>query len=313
VNSALRRLALASLVANVAIVVTGGAVRLTGSGLGCPTWPRCTDASYTATREMGLHGAIEFGNRVLSIVVGLAAVAVVLAVLRSRQTTSARRDLLPYAVGVLALVLVQGVIGGISVRVHLDPWVIGAHFLFSMALLALGYTLWRRTRPSATATAVPGPLRTLARLVAAVSFLVLAAGTVVTGSGPHSGDPAAGRNNVDPETATQIHTDLVFLLLGLSVALWFGLRAVGARRPAVRAAAVLVAVEVGQGAIGFVQYFTNLPVLVVGLHMLGACLVWLATLAAVAAVSPRPGRVPPAPRGGPSPAPAEPVIEMRVA
>jgi cytochrome c oxidase assembly protein subunit 15 len=281
---ALRRLALASLVANVAIVVTGGAVRLTGSGMGCPTWPRCTDASYTATGEMGIHGAIEFGNRMLSIAVGLIAVAVVLAVLRGRPV---RRDLLPYAVGVLGLVIVQGIVGGISVRVHLDPWVVGAHFLLSMLLLNLGYTLWHRTTPRSPAP-VPAPLRTLTRLLTAVSFLVLAAGTIVTGSGPHSGDPEAGRNGLDPETVAQIHADLVFLLLGMSLALWFALRAAAAPPHVVRAATILIAVELGQGVVGFVQYFTNLPVLAVALHMLGACLVWLATLAALAAIGPTP-------------------------
>jgi cytochrome c oxidase assembly protein subunit 15 len=283
VNSLLRRLALASLIANVAIVVTGGAVRLTGSGMGCPTWPRCTDASYTVTGEMGVHGAIEFGNRLLSIAVGLIAVALVLVVWRAR-----RRDLLGYAVGVLGLIVVQGVVGGISVRVHLDPWVVSAHFLLSMLLLGLGYTLWHRSTPLSTPSAVPAPLRTLTRVLTAVSFVVLVAGTVVTGSGPHSGDPEAGRTGLDPETVSQVHADLVFLLLGLSVALWFALRAVGAPRHVVRAAAVLIAVELSQGLVGFVQYFSNLPELLVGLHMLGACLVWLATLATLTAVGPAP-------------------------
>jgi cytochrome c oxidase assembly protein subunit 15 len=220
----------------------------------------------------------------LSIAVGLIAVAVVLAVLRARPV---RRDLLPYAAGVLGLVIVQGIVGGISVRVHLDPWVVGAHFLLSMLLLNLGYTLWHRCAPRAPAP-VPTPLRTLTRLLTAVSFVVLAAGTVVTGSGPHSGDPEAGRTGLDPETVAQVHADLVFLLLGLSVALWFALRAAGAPRHVVRAAAILVWVEFGQGAVGIFQYVTNLPVLAVALHMLGACLVWLATLATLAAVGPTP-------------------------
>ncbi|HEU5110111.1 MAG TPA: COX15/CtaA family protein, partial [Micromonosporaceae bacterium] len=204
----LRRLALTSLIANVAIVVTGGAVRLTGSGMGCPTWPRCTDASYTATREMGVHGAIEFGNRLLSIAVGLIAVALVLVAWRARRRGPSA--LLGYAAAVLALVVAQGVVGGISVRVHLDPWVVGAHFLLSMVLLALGYALWRRSAeasapvadPSVPPSAVPGPLRSLTWVLAAASFLVLVAGTVVTGGGPHSGDPEAGRNGLDPETVS---------------------------------------------------------------------------------------------------------------
>jgi cytochrome c oxidase assembly protein subunit 15 len=288
-RATVRRLTLASLVANVVIVVTGGAVRLTGSGLGCPTWPRCTDESYVASPEMGVYGAIEFGNRVVSVVVGLIAVAVVLAVAYGRPRRDARRRaLLPPAAGVLALVIVQGVIGGISVRVHLNPWVVAAHFLLSMVLLAVGYTLWRRAvdRPAAT---VPAPLRTLTRLLTAVSFLVLAAGTVVTGSGPHSGDADAGRTGLDPQTVSQLHADAVFLLLGLSVALWLALRAAAAPSHAVRAAGTLVLVELAQGVVGFVQYFTNLPVLAVGLHMLGACLVWLSTLAVLASVGGRPG------------------------
>lgn len=277
-GTTVRRLTLASLVANVIIVVTGGAVRLTGSGLGCPTWPRCTDESYVATAEMGLHGAVEYGNRLISIVVGIIAVAVVVAIAASRDLGPRRTRLLRPALWVLGLVVVQGLIGGLSVRVHLNPWVVATHFLLSMVLLALGYLLWRRAAERPVAT-VPPPLATLARVLTAVSFLVLTVGTVVTGSGPHSGDPEAGRTGLDPDTMSQIHADTVFLLIGLSVALWFALRAVGAARHAVRAAGVLVLTEFAQGVVGFVQYFTNLPALAVGLHMLGSCLVWLATLA----------------------------------
>ena len=227
------RLTLASLVANVVIVVTGGAVRLTGSGLGCPTWPGCTDDSYVATAEMGVYGAIEFGNRLVSIVVGAIAVAVVLAVAYGlRWHPRMRRHLLRPALGVLGLVLLQGLIGGISVRVHLNPWVVAAHFLLSMVLLAVAHTLWRRAAWFAAGgpavQACPAPVRSLAGLLTGVSFVVLALGAVVTGSGPHSGDADAGRTGLDPEMISQVHVDAVFLLLGLSVALWFTLRAVGA-------------------------------------------------------------------------------------
>ncbi|MFC8617593.1 heme A synthase [Micromonospora purpureochromogenes] len=272
----LRRLAYASIVANVAIVVTGGAVRLTASGLGCPTWPRCTDESYHTTAEMGVHGVIEFGNRLLTFGVGLIALATVLAVLAYRPR---RKGLLGLAVAVFLGIPAQAVIGGITVLTNLNPWVVGLHFLASMAVIAAAYALWRRIKdPDGPAVAVvPGPLRTLAALTTLVSVAVLVVGTWVTGSGPHAGDGGAARNGLDPEQISQVHADAVFLLLGLSVALIFAFRAVGAAGPA-RAAVVLVAVELGQGVIGFVQYFTDLPAFLVGAHMLGSCLVLLATL-----------------------------------
>ncbi|MFG1846005.1 COX15/CtaA family protein [Micromonospora carbonacea] len=273
----LRRLALASIIANVAIVVTGGAVRLTASGLGCPTWPRCTDASYTTTQEMGVHGVIEFGNRLLTFAVGLIALAVVVGVLLHGAR---RRELLPLAVAVLFGIPLQAVIGGITVLTNLNPWVVGLHFLASMVVIAAAYALWRRVgEPDGPATpTVPGPLRALALVTTVVSAAVLVIGTWVTGSGPHAGDHGAARNGLDPEAISQVHADGVFLLVGLSVALVFAFRAVGARR-AERAAVALVAVELGQGVIGFVQYFTHLPAVLVGAHMLGSCLVLLATLA----------------------------------
>ena len=278
-----RRLALASLVANVVIVITGGAVRLTGSGLGCPSWPKCTDASYVATRAMGLHGAIEFGNRMLGGVVGLVAVAVLVA---AWGTTHRRLAAL-----VLAGVATQGVLGGITVRTGLNPWTVAAHFLLSMAVIAAAHALWVRTRrvdhgqardnSDTTMARLPminaqRAIRQLAGVLTGTAAVVLTLGTVVTGSGPHAGDPGTPRMGFDLTTVAQLHADAVFLFVGLSVAFWFALRAVGAPT---RAVAVLVGVELAQGAIGFVQYFAHLPVLAVGLHLVGACAVWLATLA----------------------------------
>ncbi|MEU7845490.1 COX15/CtaA family protein [Micromonospora sp. NPDC049114] len=272
----LRRLALASIIANVAIVVTGGAVRLTASGLGCPTWPRCTDDSYVTTPEMGVYGVIEFSNRMLTFAVGLIALATVLAVLAHRPR---RRGVLTLAVAVFLGIPAQAVIGGITVLTNLNPWVVGLHFLASMAVLAAAYALWRRVdEPDApTVAVVPSPLRTLARVTTGVTVAVLVIGTWVTGSGPHAGDHGAARNGLDPESISQVHADGVFLLIGLSVALIFAFRAVGAAR-ATRAAVVLLAVELGQGLIGFVQYFTHVPAILVGAHMLGSCLVLLAAL-----------------------------------
>ncbi len=293
-NPALLRItARVALATNVLLVITGGAVRLTGSGLGCPTWPRCTDASYVTTPAMGYHGWVEFGNRLLISVVGIPAVVAVLLALIERPRSRRR---LGWSVAILATIPGQAVVGGIVVRTHLNPWLVAAHFLFSIVVLAVAYQLCRATvEPDGPARPVLGPpLRGLTWLVALVSGTVLVVGTVVTGSGPHAGDEKAKRTGLDPAMVAQLHADLVMLLIGLSVALWFALRAVGAPPGARRAAAVLIWVELAQGAIGFTQYFTHLPVLLVGLHMAGACAVWLATLGTLTATRVResPTRLP---------------------
>lgn len=274
----LSRLALASVVGNVLIVGTGGAVRLTRSGLGCPTWPRCTDESYVATAEMGLHGVIEFGNRLLTFALAAVVIAGVVAAWRQRPR---RRPLRLLAVAAALGIPAQALIGGLTVLTNLNPWVVGLHFLASMAVIAAAFAFWRRSRETddPARPTVPVPLRALAWTTAGVAGLVLVVGTWVTGSGPHSGDSGAARNGLDPETISQLHADTVFLLLGLSIAGWFAFRAVPAPAEAVRAAGLLVLAELGQGVIGFAQYLTGLPVPLVGAHMLGSCLVWLAALA----------------------------------
>lgn len=305
-GSSLRGLALASVVANIGIIVTGAAVRLTKSGLGCPTWPRCTDESYVSTPEMGINGAIEFGNRLLTFVLVAIAVACFLGALARR-----RRSLVKLSVAVALGIPGQGVIGGITVLTNLNPWVVGLHFILSVALIAGAFALWRRVDEGDgdPVLLVPAPLRQLARVTTAASLAVIAAGVVVTGSGPHSGDQGAKRNNLDPQQVSQIHADLVFLLIGLTVALWFALRAVNAPAAALRAAAVLFWVEMGQGVIGFVQYFTHLPVLLVAAHMLGSGLVWVATLSVLWSLRSRPAvaAAEPAPAVTPAQAAADPV------
>ncbi|WP_407676802.1 COX15/CtaA family protein [Phytohabitans aurantiacus] len=274
----LPRLALTSVVANVAIVVTGGAVRLTDSGLGCPTWPRCTDQSYTANQEMGIHGAIEFGNRLLGVVVVGVAIACLVGALRRRPR---QRRLVWLSGAVVFGVFAQILIGGLTVLTTLNPWLVGVHFLGSMAVLIAAYAFWRALRAPVTPEAIPGPLRALGWVIVAVTTATITVGTWVTGSGPHAGDHGAARIDIDAETISQVHADLVFLLIGLSVAAWLALWGIGAQRAA-KAALVLVAVELAQGLIGLVQYFTGLPEILVGAHMLGASLVWLATLALLA-------------------------------
>ncbi len=296
----LRRLAYANIVANAAIVVTGGAVRLTASGLGCPTWPRCTDESYTATPEMGMHGVIEFGNRLLTFVLVLIAGATLLAALAHRPR---RRGVVPLALAVVFGIVAQAVIGGITVRTQLHPSIVGIHFVVSMLLLLVAYALWRRTAEpdGPKIPLVPPALRTLTWLTVVASAAVIIIGVAVTGSGPHAGDADAIRNGLDPQTISQVHADLVFLLVGLTVGLWLALRAVGAPAHTVRAAGMLLLVELAQGLIGFVQYFTNLPALLVGAHMLGSCLVWLATLAVLWSTRERrPAEVAPDPAAAPA-------------
>ncbi|WP_238011291.1 COX15/CtaA family protein [Dactylosporangium sp. AC04546] len=283
-RATLRRAALATLVANIGIVITGGLVRLTGSGLGCPTWPRCTDDSYVTTREMGFHGVIEFGNRTLTFLIGFIAAVALLAAWRQRKQVP---GILAAAVWVLLGIGMQGVIGGITVHMELNPWIVATHFLASMVLIAIAYLFWYRTKEVPPAWTAPKAIRTGGVLITVVSAAVLVLGTIVTGSGPHSGDTRASRTGFDPAAMSQLHGDAVFVMVGLTVAMWLGLRALGAPLRVTRAAATLLAVELAQGVVGFVQYFTGLPWPVVILHMLGACLVWTSTLSLLLSLTPR--------------------------
>jgi heme a synthase len=267
--SLVSRVTLANAVANGAIVVTGGAVRLTGSGLGCPTWPRCTDASFVATPELAGHGVIEFGNRLLTFALTAVAIATVVVVFRSL-----RRDLRPLAVLSLLGIPAQALLGGVTVLTGLNPWTVAAHFLLSMVLVGVATTLWLRSRePGVGQPLLRRPFVLLVAGIAAVTAVVLAIGTVVTGSGPHSGDPKAGRTGFDPELVSQLHADVVFLLLGLTVALLVALYAIDSPGRVRRAARDLLIVQLAQGVVGYVQYFTDLPIALVLVHMLGAVLI----------------------------------------
>jgi cytochrome c oxidase assembly protein subunit 15 len=269
------RLALANAVANGVIVVTGGAVRLTGSGLGCPTWPRCTTDSFVATPELAGHGLIEFGNRLLTFVLAAVAVATVVAVWRSP-----RRDLRPLAALTFLGIPAQAALGGVTVLTGLNPWTVAAHFLVSAVLVALATTLWLRSREVGVGRPLlRRPFVHVVHGIAATTAAVLVLGTVVTGSGPHSGDldEAAGvttvdRMGFDPELVSQLHADVVFLLIGLTVALLAALHATDSPARIRRAARDLLIVELAQGLVGYVQYFTDLPVALVLLHMAGAVL-----------------------------------------
>ncbi|UYM04916.1 COX15/CtaA family protein [Solicola gregarius] len=273
-----RGLTIANLVANIGIVVTGGAVRLTGSGLGCPTWPQCTEDSLTPHSELGVYGIIEFGNRLLTYVLVAIAIATWFAILRWRPR---RRNALVLATAIALGIPFQGVIGGITVLTDLNPWVVALHMMLSMGLSAAATVLmlWVRRPPDIGGPPVlPGPVRHLVGLTYLALWVTVYLGTIVTGSGPHAGDLDARRNGLDPAAMSQLHADSVFVLLGLTVGCVFAVRAVGGP---VRLAYLLLGTELAQGTIGFVQYLTDLPVVLVGIHMLGAAVLVAAGTALV--------------------------------
>ena len=281
----LRRVGWATLIANIGLVVTGGAVRLTGSGLGCPTWPRCTEESFTPHGALGLHEAIEFGNRMLTFVLVAIAIATLIVAWRS-----GRLDLRRLAIALGLGIPAQAVIGGITVLTQLNPWVVSLHLLCSLAIISLAVLfLHRIDHPSAGVNKAHGPLVALAWITFAAGWAVLYLGTIVTGSGPHAGDATAPRNGLDPEQVSQLHADAVFLFLGLTVGLYAATRMVHALR-ATGAVVLLLALEFAQGVIGFVQYATGLPELVVGLHLLGSAVIAAALARVVILVREQPAR-----------------------
>lgn len=283
-----QRAALAPLVMSVVIVVTGGAVRLTGSGLGCPTWPKCTDDSLTTTSEMGFHGIIEFGNRMLTYVL---CAAVGWAIIAARSQKPYRRSLTLLGWAQFWVVMSNAVLGGVVVLVGLNPYTVAAHFVATTALLTLATVMWQRTREGDTA---PRPLvgksvQQLVWVMVVVSALLVVVGTVVTGAGPHAGDSSdVPRMPVDWETISKAHAVLAWIVVTLTFALWFVLKAVDAPKGPLARTRDLFLVLLAQGVIGYVQYFTDLPEVLVGLHMFGSCLVWIAVLRGLLALRERP-------------------------
>ena len=268
-----RSLAVATLVANIGIVVTGGAVRLTASGLGCPEWPLCTADSLITTPEMGLHGIIEFGNRLLTFVLAAIAFAMVAAVWKGR---SARPDLFWLSVAALAGIPAQAIIGGITVWTDLNPWVVGLHFIVSMVIICVAVALVNRAWLTSSGTGtVHAPLagRTLRPVVwaiAVLSAITVILGVIVTGSGPHAGDHGAARNNLDPDLVTRLHVVPVYLLVfTVAVALYLVYRRSVDHRLK-RSLIIFTAVLLVQAVIGYTQHFLHLPIVLVALHMLGA-------------------------------------------
>ncbi len=278
----------ANLVGQIGIVVTGAVVRLTGSGLGCPTWPQCTEGSFvpTAAQAEGFHKVVEFGNRTLSFVLGVLALAAVYAAWRhGRDSVAAgfapRRPLLWLAAVPLLGTAGQAVVGGVTVLTGLHPLVVGAHLLVSMAIIAGCVVLVVRAGEPGdepVVRTVRTELVWAARLAVVLAGAVVVLGTLVTGAGPHAGDADTPRLGLDPQTMSWVHADTVMLYLGVLVASWLAARLTDASRAYRRVVLVALLVALAQGAVGYTQYFTGLPWVVVAIHLLGASLVWAATV-----------------------------------
>ncbi|MDI2126316.1 COX15/CtaA family protein [Yinghuangia seranimata] len=299
-----RRVFLANLVAQVGIVITGGLVRLTGSGLGCDTWPRCNDTQWTPHEASSINTYIEFGNRMLTYVVGAIAVAAIVVAWRHRPV---RKEIRYLAAFQLCAILGQAVLGGITVLTDLHPAAVASHMLLSMFMIASAVALYER---SGEGYAPVRPLvRNEIRLFGAGTVAVLAAllvvGTVVTGSGPHAGDEKARRFDVNVDQMAWLHADLAFLLLGAAVALALALRVTDAPKDAQHRVWWLLGVLIPQGLIGYTQYFNGLPKWQVSLHMLGASLVVVTTTRILFGLRTRDEADAPAGEDAEVPAPAE--------
>ena len=287
---ALRWSTTAALVVSILVVLGGGVVRVTGSGLGCPTWPTCEGSSVAPIPELGIHGLIEFGNRLVTVLlifaVGWAIVAARLQVHRDRMLTR-------LAWSMFWLVVVNAVAGGITVLVGLNPWVVALHFVLAMGLLATATLTWHRSRWRGTPGAPGSPVpRRLARALVVVTAALVVVGTIVSGAGPHSGDSRdvpriGGAQSTEVwSRVVLLHAGLAIATILLTIALAVLLRrqtdAVAARRTTL----VFLIVLLGQGAIGGVQSLIGIPAALVALHLLGAALVWVGAIRVLLDVEP---------------------------
>ncbi|MBO0774964.1 MAG: heme A synthase [Actinobacteria bacterium] len=315
--ASLRRLALASVVANVGIVATGAAVRLSNSGLGCLDWPDCTKSSLVAAPRSGepmFHTWIEFGNRTLTGVLEVIAVLVFIAAWRFRPpgAASRRRDLVLLAAAQPAGVILQALIGGVVVLTGLDPAWVSGHFVLSAVVVAAAVALHARC------TEASGPARLLVRRelwllglgMLAVVLAMLVAGTIVTGTGPLAGAPGVPRYHLQLQGVTQFHADIGWLLGGVTFALLLGLRLTGAPERILRLGYLLIGLIAAQGLLGYLQYFAHLPAGLVWVHESSSMLIWVVALRLVFALRDRGSITGPAPEPEPAdpaarPAPGE--------
>ena len=289
VSPGIQRIFQANLVAQIAIVVTGGLVRVTSSGLGCPTWPECVDGSLVPVEGQAQewHKFIEFGNRTLTFVLGALAIGAVVAAFRLRgrwiaEGSQPRRPILWLAAVPLAGTFAQALLGGVTVLTGLHPLWVGAHLLLSMLIIAGCVVLVRRAGEAGDEPLVRltrPEVRALSIALIAVCAAVVVLGTLVTGAGPHSGDAdVTHRLPFDVRTLAWLHADVVLLFIGLIVGMWFALRITDGPARAQRWAHILMALAIVQGVIGYAQWFAGVPWALVAVHMLMACLIWVATL-----------------------------------
>ncbi len=285
----IRAIFVGNLVAQSAIIVTGAVVRLTGSGLGCPNWPQCVEGSYTPTarQEEAFHKYIEFGNRLLTFVVVIIALAVLVAVLMNAR--SRKRSVIPQRPAIIILAIIpfigtaaQAVLGGVTVLTGLDPLIVSAHFLLSMVLVTAAVVLVARSGDLGDQPVIhltPKPVRFLTWLLVSVAALVVVLGVITTGSGPHSGDAQSeARFSFDPQTVSWLHADAVFLFIGLLIGLIVSLMLFNSTGSMRKRTFLLIALTLTQGGVGYIQYFTGLPSALVAVHVLGAVLTWIAVL-----------------------------------
>jgi cytochrome c oxidase assembly protein subunit 15 len=252
------------------LVLTGGAVRVTGSGLGCPTWPECTPDSYTPVAgqaEGALHAWIEFGNRLLTFLLFFTAIAMVAIVIRA-----ARRDLRLLALSQVGGIFGQAILGGITVLTKLNPISVASHFLLSMLLIAAAHTLLIRSE----AVRIEKPEKSLfIRFHTTLTFIVIVAGTLVTGAGPHAGDADAPRLKIAVATVATFHGFLVVALILLTIAGIYR-KFPGFRRDAQHYLLVFLVIALAQGIIGYAQYLLAVPEGLVAAHLLGSSILWIA-------------------------------------
>ena len=280
-----QRITVAALIAQTGIVITGGVVRLSKSGLGCPTWPRCSGDSLlpgSSNPHPSLNQAIEYTNRTLAGVVMAVGILCVIGAYRTQADPKTKLLAWAQPIGVLA----QIVLGGVTVLVDLNPIAVGSHFMLSMAILAMTWLLYARVSVRAVdvIAAPPAYVCWMRNALITVVALLLVIGTIVTGSGPHAGDDKAPRYHFSIGAVTQLHADFVWITFGLTLTL-LGIFGAGGTAPrAFRAARDLLIIELAQGVIGYVQYALGVPAVLVGFHIFGACLVWLATVRLVTTV-----------------------------
>lgn len=285
VTKKIRIAAWAMLIAQAGIILTGGIVRLTGSGLGCSDWPKCTPDSLVATSEMGIHGAIEFGNRLLAVALAILGVCIALLLWKDRKQ---RPDLFWLNIGLLAIVPVQAVVGGITVWTKLNPWVVAGHFVPSAVAVGVAAYFVRRTYDTGVHLKfkAPAPLPTLGWIILGLTAIVVIFGVLTTGAGPHSGSTISTRNNLDNIWITRLHAAPVWLLVIATISALVIARK-KAQTAMVAPLIVLLIVEIAQGIIGYVQYALGVPELLVALHMVGLSATIAASVAVLDSAYPR--------------------------